>query len=129
MTRVDASKEVRGAAPLYGRVCEILDAARAHVARTVNTTQVTANWLIGREMVEEEQRGKRRADYGRKLVVQLSAQLTTAYGKGWSAQSLFYMKQFYLAYPGLMEKPEQLQSSTHRVEKALTGSPVHCIPT
>ena len=53
MTRVGVSKEVRGAAPLYGRVCEILDAARAHVARTVNTTQVMANWLIGREMVEE----------------------------------------------------------------------------
>ena len=110
MTRVGVSKEVRGAAPLYGRVCEILDAARAHVARTVNTTQVMANWLIGREMVEEEQRGKRRADYGRKLVVQLSAQLAAAYGKGWSAQSLFYMKQFYLAYPGLMEKDDFLHA-------------------
>jgi len=88
--------------PLYGRVCEILDTARAHVARTVNTTQVMANWLIGREMVEEEQRGKRRADYGQQLVAQLSAQLKLAYGRGWSPQNLFYMKQFYLAYPGLM---------------------------
>ncbi|RZJ59991.1 MAG: DUF1016 domain-containing protein [Acidovorax sp.] len=111
MTRkAAAGKEVAVAAPLYGRVCEILDAARAHVARTVNTTQVMANWLIGREMVEEEQRGKRRADYGRQLVVQLSAQLTAAYGKGWSAQSLFYMKQFYLAYPSLMEKDDFLHA-------------------
>ena len=111
MTRkAAAGKEVAVAAPLYGRVCEILDAARAHVARTVNTTQVMANWLIGREMVEEEQRGKRRADYGRQLVVQLSAQLTAAYGKGWSAQSLFYMKQFYLAYPSLMEKNDFLHA-------------------
>jgi predicted nuclease of restriction endonuclease-like (RecB) superfamily len=111
MTRkAAAGKEVAVAVPLYGRVCEILDAARAHVARTVNTTQVMANWLIGREMVEEEQRGKRRADYGRQLVVQLSAQLTAAYGKGWSAQSLFYMKQFYLAYPSLMEKDDFLHA-------------------
>jgi len=45
-------------------VREILDTARAGVARTVNTTQVAANWLIGREIVEEEQRGQRRAGYG-----------------------------------------------------------------
>lgn len=41
-----------------------------------------ANWLIGREIVEEEQRGKRRADYGQQLVAQLSERLTAAYGKG-----------------------------------------------
>lgn len=81
--------------PLYGRVREILEAARGNIARTVNTTQVIANWLIGREIVEEEQRGKKRADYGQQLVLQLSAELTTAYGKGWSAQNLFYMRQFY----------------------------------
>lgn len=95
---------------LLGRVREILDAARTHVARTVNTTQVIANWLIGREMVEEEQRGKRRAGYGQQLVTQLSAQLTAAYGKGWSSQSLFYMKQFYLAYPGLLPEGEFLHA-------------------
>lgn len=88
--------------PLFGRVREILEAARGNIARTVNTTQVIANWLIGREIVEEEQRGKKRADYGQKLVMQLSAELTTAYGKGWSTQNLFYMKQFYLAYPRLL---------------------------
>lgn len=99
-----------GHPPIYGRVCEILDAARAHVARTVNTSQVTANWLIGREMVEEEQRGNRRAEYGRLLVAQLSAQLTASYGKGWSPQNLFYMKQFYLAYTGLVSEGDFLHA-------------------
>ena len=51
-------------APLYGRVREILEAARAGVVRTVNTTQVVANWLIGREIVEQEQQGWHRAEYG-----------------------------------------------------------------
>jgi hypothetical protein len=46
---------------LYERIRQILESARSSVARTVNTTQVVANWLIGREIVEEEQRGKRRA--------------------------------------------------------------------
>ena len=95
-------KQPLASAPLYGRVREILEAARAGVVRTVNTTQVVANWLIGREIVEEEQQGRHRAEYGLKLVTQLSEQLTTTYGRGWSAQNLFYMKQFYLSYPGLL---------------------------
>ena len=95
-------KQPLASAPLYGRVREILEAARAGVVRTVNTTQVVANWLIGREIVEEEQQGRRRAEYGLQLVTQLSEQLTTTYGRGWSAQNLFYMKQFYLSYPSLL---------------------------
>jgi predicted nuclease of restriction endonuclease-like (RecB) superfamily len=95
-------KQRMASASLYGRVREILEAARAGVVRTVNTTQVVTNWLIGREIVEEEQQGRHRAEYGLQLVTQLSEQLTTAYGRGWSAQNLFYMKQFYLSYPGLL---------------------------
>lgn len=88
---------------LFERVREILEAARANVARTVNTSQVVANWLIGREMVEDEQRGKRRADYGQQLVAQLSEALTAAYGRGWSVRQLEYCRSFYLSYPLLLE--------------------------
>ena len=49
---------------LYERIRQILESARTSVARTVNTTQVVANWLVGREIVEEEQKGKKRAEYG-----------------------------------------------------------------
>ena len=97
-----ARKSATKPAPLFDRVREILESARANVARTVNTTQVVANWLIGREIVEDEQNGKQRADYGERVVAQLSSALTAAYGTGWSAQNLFYMRQFYLGYPGLM---------------------------
>ncbi|MEQ1662439.1 MAG: PDDEXK nuclease domain-containing protein [Thiobacillus sp.] len=104
-TKPQAAKPKKSAltAPhLFDRVRDILESARSNVARTVNTTQVVANWLIGREIVEEEQRGKRRADYGQQQVAQLSDALTAAYGKGWSVQSLFYMKQFYQSYPRLL---------------------------
>lgn len=97
-----ANKPVRKPAPLFDRVREILEFARANVARTVNTTQVVANWLIGREIVEEEQAGKKRAGYGERVVAQLSSSLTAVYGSGWSAQNLSYMRQFYLGYPGLV---------------------------
>ncbi|MEO8385912.1 MAG: DUF1016 N-terminal domain-containing protein, partial [Betaproteobacteria bacterium] len=99
-----AKRKVRakGTPPIFDRIREIVEAAQANVARTVNTTQVVANWLIGREIVEEEQQGKKRADYGDRVVAQLSSALTAAYGNGWSAQNLSYMRQFYLGYPGLM---------------------------
>ncbi len=57
--------------PLYERIRQILESARTNVARTVNTTQVVANWLIGREIVEEEQKGQRRAEYGEQLILQI----------------------------------------------------------
>lgn len=56
--------KARGRLPLYRRVREIIESARAGAARSVNTTQVVAYWLIGREIVEEEQKGKARAGYG-----------------------------------------------------------------
>jgi hypothetical protein len=55
-------------APVYERIRQILESARSSVARTVNTTQVIANWLIGREIVEEEQKGHGRAEYGQQLI-------------------------------------------------------------
>src|SRR5688500_4112182 len=53
---------------LYTRVARILEEARSHVTRTVNTTMVSAYWLIGREIVEVEQGGKERAGYGEDLI-------------------------------------------------------------
>jgi len=86
---------------LYSRVREILDAARAGVARSVNTAQVVANWLIGREIVEEEQRGQRRAGYGERLMRGLAAKLHEEYGSGYGLANLKSFKQFYLGYPDL----------------------------
>jgi predicted nuclease of restriction endonuclease-like (RecB) superfamily len=90
-----------GVAALYGRVRGIVESARAGAARSVNTAQVAANWLVGREIVEEEQQGSRRAGYAERLIAQLADRLTDEYGSGFSAQNLAYMKQFYLTYPEL----------------------------
>ncbi len=87
---------------LYHRIREILDSARAGVARSVNTVQVCANWLIGREIVEEEQKGKKRARYGEALLKDLSRRLSTDVGKGWSVRNLEYCRAFYLEYPLLL---------------------------
>jgi len=77
---------------------------RAGVARSVNTTQVAANWLIGREIVEEEQSGKKRAGYGRKLLADLSARMLKDFGRGYSVDNLEAFRLFYLAYPSLISE-------------------------
>jgi predicted nuclease of restriction endonuclease-like (RecB) superfamily len=89
--------------PLYERIWQILESARTSVARSVNTTQVMANWLIGREIVEEEQRGKRRAGYGEELLKDLSDRLTKDCEKGWSVRNLEYCRNFYVEYPLLID--------------------------
>jgi predicted nuclease of restriction endonuclease-like (RecB) superfamily len=98
-----ASKPAPPAA-LYGRIRDILQAARANVVRTVNTTQVVANWLVGREIVEAQQHGKQRAAYGAELLAGLSARLTQDFGRGWSVDNLEAFRQFYLLYPRLISE-------------------------
>jgi len=88
--------------PIYDRIRQILESARTGVARTVNTTQVLSNWLIGREIVEEEQKGKNRAGYGEELLKDLSSHLTKEYGKGWLVRNLEHCRNFYLGYPLLL---------------------------
>jgi predicted nuclease of restriction endonuclease-like (RecB) superfamily len=83
---------------LFQRIAQLLDAARGRVVRTVNQETVTTYWLIGREIVQALQGGESRADYGKRLLEDLSEQLTAHYGKGFSSTNLWYFRQFYLAY-------------------------------
>lgn len=83
---------------LFNRVCQILENARANTVRTVNKEMTQAYWLIGKEIVNEEQLGSKRAEYGKAIVERLSKRLTDKYGKGWSASHLWHIRQFYLMY-------------------------------
>ena len=96
---------------LFDRDAQILDAARAHVSRTVNTTMVQAYWLIGREIVEVEQGGEVRAGYGDEVVKRLATRMTARYGKGFTASSIKRMRQFYLAFPTGSRLPEAVSDS------------------
>jgi predicted nuclease of restriction endonuclease-like (RecB) superfamily len=87
---------------IYDRIRGILESARSNIARSVNSTQVVANWLIGREIVEEEQGGRRRADYGTRLVADLAERLTKDFGRGFTKNNLEHFRAFYLTYPNLV---------------------------
>jgi predicted nuclease of restriction endonuclease-like (RecB) superfamily len=86
---------------IYSRVREILETARSSAYRAVNFAMVQAYWHIGREIVEGEQLGKQRAEYGAAIVEELSKRLTAEYGQGFNKTNLWYMKQFYLAFKNL----------------------------
>lgn len=83
---------------LFDRVAFILDQARANVVRSVNNQMVIAYWLIGREIVTEAQGGDERAEYGKKILEELSSRLSQRYGKGFSVTNLRYFRLFYQTY-------------------------------
>ena len=91
--------EQAGSAPLYKRVRDTLSRARTRAWSAVNTAMVAAYWEVGRAIVEEEQRGENRAEYGQRLLEGLSERLTEEFGRGFSASNLKYMRAFYLSYP------------------------------
>ncbi|MFN7099460.1 MAG: YhcG family protein [Flavobacterium sp.] len=83
---------------LFSQVVELLQNARTQVLRTVNSTMVYTYFEIGRMIVEEEQNGNNRAEYGKQLLKGLSKELTTKFGKGFSVVNLESMRKFYLTY-------------------------------
>lgn len=97
---------------LLGRVVEILQSARTQAARSVNTTQVVANWLIGREIVQEEQAGRRRAGYGAALLKELATRLKADFGSGYGVDNLELFRRFYLEYPRLV--PAEISDAPRR---------------
>ena len=89
---------------LYGAVRKIIEKARQDIHRAVNTAMVDAYWHIGKMIVEEEQNGKNRADYGTTLVQNLSDRLTTHFGKGFSAQNIWNMRLFYQKFSAVQRE-------------------------
>jgi len=83
---------------LFQQVVELLQNARQEVLRTVNQTMTITYFEIGRMIVEEEQSGKDRAEYGKKILKGLSEELKKEFGKGFSTDNLENMRKFYLAY-------------------------------
>ena len=84
---------------LLGRISEVYIAGQLRAHHAVNVVMTETNWQIGRDIVEFEQGGKARADYGRGLLGTLSRDLTLRHGKGFSRSNVIRIRQFYLAYP------------------------------
>lgn len=84
---------------LYRAIATVIQQARQQVKQAVNQQMVQAYWQVGRLIVEQEQQGQQRAEYGKQQLSQLSERLQNDFGKGFDVTNLRNMRQFYLAFP------------------------------
>ena len=99
---------------VYVKIKGVLDEARNNAYRAVNFAMVQAYWHIGRIVVEEEQKGEKRAGYGVFLIKELSKRLTVEFGTGFSETNLKYFRQFYLTFPNGHAMRDELRGHTRR---------------
>lgn len=94
---------------------KIIETARASAVRSVDYCRVRMYWNLGRRIFEEEQHGKKRADYGTYLIKKLSMSLEKEYGSGFSERQLKFCRQFYRLYPIGNTLRSQLNWSQYRM--------------
>ncbi len=101
-------------ADFYQAVAEVLRNARANSYRAVNFIMVEAYWNIGQLIVKEEQHGNERAEYGALLICNLSVRLSGEFGRGFSEQTLWNIRQFFLTFPILSALRRELRWTHYR---------------
>lgn len=84
---------------ILGDISNVIDAARRSAVRSINCIMTATYWLIGRRIVEFEQKGRVRAEYGEKLLERLAGDLSAKFGRGFSYPNLNRFRQFYLTFP------------------------------
>ena len=100
-------------AQFIDEIKQIVQQARKQAYSAINSAMVEAYWKLGKRIVEEEQQGQVRADYGKQLLKSLSKVLTEEFGKGFSVGSLYYYRQFYLTFPEIFATPWRILSWSH----------------
>ena len=103
---------------LVGNISELLESARRTSARAVNAIMTATYWEIGRRIVEFEQDGEKRAEYGKALLVNLSVDLTSRFGRGFARPNLIRFRQFYLAFPGILIRSTTSNESQETKKRA-----------
>ena len=100
MSEIDKSNQtLSNSNHLFAEIREVLVTARRTAYKAVNFAMVTAYWNVGRLIVEDEQQGNTRAEYGKAILADLSKRLTDEFGKGFDERELRRIRQFYLVFP------------------------------
>ncbi len=97
---------------LISNIGYTIEAARQHTVKAINLALIKANWEIGRHIVEFEQQGNERAEYGSSLLSRLSKDLRLQFGKGFGRRNILDMRRFYLCFQKWQAVPAKL-SWTH----------------
>ncbi len=100
MSEIDKSNQtLSNSSHLFAEIREVLVTARRTAYKAVNFAMVTAYWNVGRLIIEDEQQGNTRAEYGKAILADLSKRLTDEFGKGFDERELRRIRQFYLVFP------------------------------
>ena len=102
---------------MLSRVVHLIDDARRASARTVNAIMTATYWSIGRYIVEFEQQGKTRAEYGAELVKRLAGDLSARHVRGFSKRNVEQMRLFYFAWP-IAQTPSAQSGTEYRSPKS-----------
>jgi predicted nuclease of restriction endonuclease-like (RecB) superfamily len=113
-----APPDARAYPHLIGGIADLLEAARRTSARAVNALMTAAYWEIGHRIVEFEQGGKRKAEYGESLLLRLADDLTRRFGRGFGKSNLFLMRKFYLSFAHIF------QTASGKLAASPSGSPI-----
>lgn len=100
---------------LVSQIAEIYKQGQHNATIAVNTALVETYWQIGKYIVEFEQKGQQKAEYGKALINNLSKDLSLAFGKGFSRSNLIYIRLFYIEFQ-ISQTPSNLLSWSHYVE-------------
>jgi len=90
---------------LFQSIKLLIEEAKIKIVRNVYSVIVYTHFEIGKMIIQNEQQGKERAQYAKKILVQLSADLTAEYGGGYSRSNLEYMRKFYMLYKNRISQP------------------------
>ena len=112
---IDQSNQNKEYNILIENVGIALKNSRQNIANTINTEIVLTYWQIGKYIIDYEQKGNEKAEYGSNMLNKLSSDLTQKYGKGFSRSNVFYIRKFYMEYPKVQTVSELL-SWSHYVE-------------
>ena len=99
----------------YNNIRNTILKARINIYKNINFEMVKSAWDVGRQIIEEEQKGKHRADYGKQILKQLSERLTKEFGIGYSQTNLKNMKNFYTMFQNCQTLSDEL-SWSHYIE-------------
>lgn len=122
---------------LFERVASLIEQARRHVANSVNIAEVYTKYTIGRYIVEDEQQGQHRAQYGKQVLIGLSDRLTKCFGDGWSVETLKKCRFFYSVYSSsqigsivwtklkIVDSVDEIGNET---QNAVLGNGQQCLP-
>jgi len=108
---------------LFSRISELIEQARGRVASVVNLTMVHTYFEVGRMIIDNEQQGKERAEYGKSVLKELSVRLTAKFGKGFSVDNLQNMRRFYNVY-SIYETPSSKLKNNKTSTNEISTSPL-----